>query len=167
MTHRLQGRPWLVLLVALGLAGPAAAQQVYRCDVGGRTTYADKPCADGSRQSVVEPPPVVSPEAQAAAQARSDRLIREAEVADARREAAARAAEQRADALRLQQLRSDEARALADSASGDLEAPIVRRRRHVLVDDRYVLRPLPRTTPQTPAVTPVKPTGQIHLKVKP
>lgn len=41
-----------VLLLACGLAGGAAAQRVYRCDVGGKATYQSTPCDEGKASAV-------------------------------------------------------------------------------------------------------------------
>ncbi|WP_051379000.1 DUF4124 domain-containing protein [Derxia gummosa] len=147
-----RGMAAAALCLAAGL--PAAAQQLYRCDVDGRTTYTDKPCAAGSRQTAVAPAPDIDPADQAAAQARSERLVRQAEAADARRAAEARA-EAAANTARAQQLRTDEARSLAADTAPDLEAPIVRRR--VIVIDPHNRYRVP-AVPQQPAQPPSQPT---------
>ena len=41
-----------LMLLACGLAGSAAAQQVYRCDLGGKATYQSTPCNEGKASSV-------------------------------------------------------------------------------------------------------------------
>lgn len=52
--------------VALSSFAVAATAATYRCEVAGRVTYGDRPCADG-RQSVVESADDVDPAERAAA----------------------------------------------------------------------------------------------------
>ena len=59
---------WLPLLACCALALPLqalAAQPVYKCSAGGKTTYGDKPCADG--RGVVLPPPAAGVQLEEAA----------------------------------------------------------------------------------------------------
>jgi len=157
-----------IAAIALAFAAaPAGAQQLYRCDANGRTTYSDHPC-DGGQQSTVAPAPEIRPADQAAARARGERMVREAESADARRNAAQDAADRRADEARLQQLKTDEAQARSETASTEVEVPLVRHHRRVLIDNRYGV---PATRPVAPVQKPVQrtpqPGGRINLVVKP
>lgn len=48
----------MLLLALAAVAAPATGQSVYRCVVGGVTTYAQQPCgADAQEVAVPEPPP--------------------------------------------------------------------------------------------------------------
>ena len=41
------------LIVVGGLGAPsAAAQSIYRCGIGGKTTYSDRPCASGAMKTI-------------------------------------------------------------------------------------------------------------------
>ncbi len=62
-----------LLVAAMLLAASAARADSYRCDVGGRVTYSDRPCAAGSQTTVETDDPVSATDrGAAAARARED-----------------------------------------------------------------------------------------------
>lgn len=119
--------PILAIILLLACC-PAAAQPIYKCTVGGKVVYADRPCDNGdSAELAVAPAPSPDPAAAAAlgrqkallASMQKQRQARDAAQAKAAARAAkAQAGEARRCAkLRLQQrwLDEDLARALSDN----------------------------------------------------
>jgi hypothetical protein len=105
---RVTGR-WVPLLagcVLSGVVSVAFADPVYKCTEGGRTTYADRPCATG-RATELPPPPVgIRPEGAESVPTRDARTLLELEKLRIAREreqeraARADARQARADATR-------------------------------------------------------------------
>jgi hypothetical protein len=59
-------RTMMVVLGMCALAGPAAAQTVYKCTVDGKVSYGERPCAHGKTTALEVPP---APSGAAAAEA--------------------------------------------------------------------------------------------------
>ena len=127
----------LFLLISLSLLWPvASAQGIYKCNAGGKISYADRPCADG--QSTRLPPPaagVTPPEATAVATrdartlvefeklrlAREDKIARERAREQTREEARAeRSRQQRARAAQAHRKTCDKLRLRRKWAEEDL-----------------------------------------------
>lgn len=52
----------LLLILLIGLAPAAAqAQPVYKCTLDGKTSYGDRPCAQGTSKALPPPPAGISP----------------------------------------------------------------------------------------------------------
>lgn len=106
----------LFILIAVCLPGAAAAQSVYRCTDGGKTSYSDRPCAHGASSTALPPAPAgISPadtmgpqggDARTLLELEKARIAREKAQAKVEREQArsarsAQAKRQKCDKLRL------------------------------------------------------------------
>jgi hypothetical protein len=102
-------------LFAFSLPAFASAQSVYKCTIGGKTSYSDRPCAQGASQALPPPPAGISPaesmgpqggDARTLLELEKARIAREkAQVKDERAQAklarSAQARRQKCDKLRL------------------------------------------------------------------
>lgn len=117
----------MVVVGICALAGPAAAQTVYKCTVDGKVSYGERPCAHGTTTTLDLPP---APDGAAAAEAlerdkaRLAALQKERAMANAREERehqraarAAAATRSTCERLRLQQKWAEEDAARADKAT--------------------------------------------------
>lgn len=105
---RMTGR-WAPLLACCLLSGAlsgALADPVYKCTDGGRTTYADRPCATGRTRELPPPPAGIRPEGAESVATRDARTLLELEKLRIAREREQERAE-RADA---RQARADATR---------------------------------------------------------
>lgn len=127
----------LAALAFWALAGPAAAQAIYKCTEGGKISYGERPCAAGTTAEIaVAPAPPADPELQARL-ARQKALVTELDNArraqalaerPAARAASASAAarKQHCAKLKLQQKWTDED---LRSAAGAATEPLKRKLR--------------------------------------
>ena len=123
-TARMTGRwaPLLACCVLSGAVSGALADPVYKCTDGGRTTYADRPCAQG-RATELPPAPVgIRPEGAESVATRDARTLVEleklriarereqdrAQRADARQARAAAARRKTCERLRLRRKWAEE-----------------------------------------------------------
>jgi hypothetical protein len=123
-------RTMMVVLGMCALAGPAAAQTVYKCTVDGKVSYGERPCADGKTTALDVPPApsgaeaAEAPERDKAHLAALQKERASVDAVDARdereRQRAARTAatlRQKCDRLRLQQKWAQEDAARAGKAA--------------------------------------------------
>jgi hypothetical protein len=120
-------RTWMTVLLLCALAPGAGAQTIYKCSVGGKTSYGEQPCGDGQARTLAVPP---APDASAAtaqlkhekarlAAFQKERAAREARE-EKEHERAARAAatvRQKCERLRLQGKWAEEDAARAGKAT--------------------------------------------------
>jgi hypothetical protein len=111
-------KTWMAALLLCALVPGAGAQTIYKCSVGGKVSYGERPCEDG-KASTLAVPPAPDPTAAAAQsqqeKARLAELQKERAARETReekdRERAARAAatvRQKCERLRLQSKWADE-----------------------------------------------------------
>jgi len=48
-------RTMMAAVMVCALVQPAAAQTIYKCTIGGKTSYAEQPCADGKASTLAVP----------------------------------------------------------------------------------------------------------------
>lgn len=121
-------RTMMAAAMLCALAQPATAQTIYKCTVGGKTSYAEQPCADGKATTLAVP--AAPADADAAVQrlerdkARLAALQKERAADEARAERdnqrvarAAAATRQKCERLRLQGKWAQEDAARADKTT--------------------------------------------------
>jgi hypothetical protein len=117
----------MVVLGVCALAGPVAAQPVYKCTVDGKVSYGERPCAHGKTTELAVPPAPSGVDAAAALErdkARLAALQKERSASAAREEReqqrtarAAAAQRRKCERLRLQHTWAEEDAARAGTAT--------------------------------------------------